>query len=43
MALEPLKPKIARLISESTTLEDTLLAVCRLLKSQVPHYDWVGF
>lgn len=43
MALESLKPKIASLISKSTTLEDTLLAICILLKTEVSYYDWVGF
>lgn len=43
MALQHLKPKIKTLIEHSKTVEDTLFSICNLLKSEVSHYDWVGF
>ncbi|MGC6437598.1 MAG: GAF domain-containing protein [Flavobacteriaceae bacterium] len=43
MALQHLKPKIKTLIKHSKTNEDTLFSICTLLKSEVSHYDWVGF
>ena len=43
MPFKDLKSKISELIEKSCTTEDTLLYICELLKSNVPHYDWVGF
>ncbi|MAH20611.1 MAG: histidine kinase [Flavobacteriaceae bacterium] len=43
MPFKDLKSKISELIEKSCTNKDTLLQICRLLKSNVPHYDWVGF
>jgi L-methionine (R)-S-oxide reductase len=35
--------KIDRLVSIGLTRDETLLKVCRLLKSGIAYYDWVGF
>ena len=43
MSFNDLKSKVSELIEKSSTTEDTLLYICELLKSNVPHYDWVGF
>jgi GAF domain-containing protein len=43
MSFNDLKSKVSELIEKSFTTEDTLLYICELLKSNVPHYDWVGF
>lgn len=43
MSFNDLKSKVSELIEKSCTTEDTLLYICELLKSNVPHYDWVGF
>jgi|TARA_Y100000385_G_scaffold186500_1_gene192723 GAF domain-containing protein len=43
MELQSLKPKITQLIEDSTHVDHTLLDICKLLKSEVSHYDWVGF
>lgn len=39
-----LKPEVAHLLNNGTlNLETRLQKLCELLKSSVPHYDWVGF
>ncbi len=39
-----LQLKISAILSASdATIENRLQAVCELLKTTVPHYDWVGF
>ena len=43
MSFNDLKSKVSELIEKSCTTEDTLLYICELLKSNVSHYDWVGF
>ena len=43
MSFNDLKSKVSELIEKSCTTEGTLLYICELLKSNVPHYDWVGF
>ena len=43
MELQSLKPKITQLIEDSAGVDHTLLDICKLLKSEVSHYDWVGF
>ena len=43
MTFDVLKPKIATLISDSNSKDLTLQLICELLKTEIPHYDWVGF
>ena len=43
MSFNDLKSKVSELIEKSCTTKDTLLYICELLKSNVSHYDWVGF
>ena len=43
MAFKNLKTKITDLVENSSKVEDTLLHICTLLKSEVSYYDWVGF
>ena len=39
-----LRPRVLDLLQDdSKTVDDRLQAVCDLLHTQVPHYDWVGF
>ena len=40
---QDLKSQITDLIKKSEQLDQTLTLICKLLKNQVPHYDWVGF
>ncbi|CAI8427812.1 MAG: Free methionine-R-sulfoxide reductase [Formosa sp. Hel3_A1_48] len=43
MNFEHLKPQVLALTENPSAVEDTLLAICKLLKAEVSHYDWVGF
>ena len=43
MDLQSLKPRIIQLIENSPDVDYTLLDICKLLKSEVSYYDWVGF
>ena len=43
MDFEHLKPQISSLIEDTSTIEATLLDICKLLKSEISYYDWVGF
>ena len=43
MPFKDLKSEISELIEKSCATKNTLFHICRLLKSNVPHYDWVGF
>ena len=43
MNLNKLKAKITNLVSNSSVLDETLQAICELLKESVDYYDWVGF
>ncbi len=35
--------KIEKLLLSHSSKNETLAAICTLLKKQIPHYDWVGF
>ena len=43
MTFDVLKPKIAAIISDSSSKDRTMQLICELLKTEIPHYDWVGF
>ncbi len=44
MTFEQLKPISTTIIAENTlSVEEKLFAICELLESNVPHYNWVGF
>ncbi|MEZ4792027.1 MAG: GAF domain-containing protein [Gelidibacter sp.] len=44
MTFDELKPKIEHLISnKNKSVDERLLAICELLETNVPHYNWVGF
>lgn len=44
MNFEALKPQVETIInSNSKTLDERLLSVCKLLEEQVSYYNWVGF
>lgn len=43
MIFNALKPKITALITDFSSKEQILQSICELLKSEIPHYDWVGF
>lgn len=39
-----LELKVSTILSTSdSTIENRLQAICELLKTTIPHYDWVGF
>jgi GAF domain-containing protein len=40
---DALAPRIEALAASGRPLDHVLGEVCRLLKTEVPHYDWVGF
>lgn len=44
MIFETLKPQVAAIV-ENTELavDDRLLDICKLLKTNIEHYNWVGF
>ena len=42
--LKPLEPKVLEIVKDGTKSVDTRLGeICELLRSNVNHYDWVGF
>lgn len=42
--LKSLEPKVLEIVSnESKTVDTRLGDICKLLRSNVDHYDWVGF
>lgn len=41
--LESLKPKVANILKNKVDANTRLEAICKLLRNEVPHYDWVGF
>jgi len=43
MPFNALKPKITAFISDSSSKDHSLQLICDLLKTEIPHYDWVGF
>ena len=40
---DTLRPKINSIIDSKRTTEAILQDICELLKTEIPHYDWVGF
>lgn len=40
---EKLRAKVDEALNSGLDKNDKLHAICRLLKDNVPHYDWVGF
>ena len=43
MSFENLRKKVLDIISKSTSVDEKLFQICRLLESNVNHYNWVGF
>jgi len=43
MSFRGLKSKVKSLVDNAQNVEQTLLFICELLKSEIPYYDWVGF
>ena len=43
MNFRGLKSKVKSLVDNVQNVEQTLLLICELLKSEIPYYDWVGF
>ncbi len=43
MNLEKLQAKLDTLFETTSTLDDLLTSICKTLKEDVKHYDWVGF
>ncbi|WP_100611814.1 GAF domain-containing protein [Confluentibacter lentus] len=44
MIFEPLKPQIEAIVSnQNNSVNERLLNICKLLESNIPHYNWVGF
>lgn len=44
MTFEQLKPTATKIIADKTlSVNEKLYAICELLESNVPHYNWVGF
>ncbi|NCF42579.1 MAG: GAF domain-containing protein [Bacteroidetes bacterium] len=43
MNFRGLKSKVKSLVDNAQNVEQTLLLICKLLKSEIPYYDWVGF
>lgn len=44
MTFDQLKPEISLIVKNFTqTRDEKLLAICTLLNSEIPHYNWVGF
>ncbi|GAA3780742.1 GAF domain-containing protein [Corallibacter vietnamensis] len=44
MILDTLKPQVETIISTTTTTTDEkLLSICKLLETHVEYYNWVGF
>ncbi|NER11661.1 GAF domain-containing protein [Muriicola jejuensis] len=41
--LERLKPEVRSILGKEGAVEDRLKSLCTFLKTEVPHYDWVGF
>ena len=35
--------KIMRVVKSASNKNEKLLKICTILKTDVPHYDWVGF
>lgn len=44
MRLDQLKPQIIAIVSDTNqSVDDRLLAICDVLESHIPYYNWVGF
>lgn len=43
MSYNQLKTKISSLVKDSINTEKTLFKICEILRSNISHYDWVGF
>ena len=43
MPYNQLKTKISSLVKDSINTEKTLFKKCEILRSNISHYDWVGF
>jgi len=43
MSFRGLKSKVKSLVDNAQNVEQTLLLICELLKSEITYYDWVGF
>jgi GAF domain-containing protein len=43
MKLEAIKQKVVNSIAQKRTASEKRQAVCDLLRSEIGHYDWVGF
>ncbi|WP_053970279.1 GAF domain-containing protein [Mangrovimonas sp. ST2L15] len=44
MSLEGLKPQVELIVrDETSSLDERLLNICKLLEENVPYYNWVGF
>ena len=35
--------RVRQIVERATDTNDKLLDICKLLKDNIPHYDWVGF
>lgn len=44
MPFQKLKPKVESILSsQNESVDNRLEQVCKLLESEIPYYDWVGF
>jgi GAF domain-containing protein len=43
MTLENLKPQVETIINQPSTRDEKLKSICKLLKSNIDYYNWVGF
>jgi GAF domain-containing protein len=43
MNLEAIKQKVVHIIAQKSAVSEKRQAVCDLLRSEIAHYDWVGF
>ncbi|WP_109098133.1 GAF domain-containing protein [Aquimarina sp. AU58] len=44
MLFEDLKPKVTHILKDNDeSVTDRLYMICKLLKDNIDHYDWVGF
>ncbi|MGS2741601.1 GAF domain-containing protein [Sinomicrobium sp. M5D2P17] len=43
MTFEELRPQVETILQRDTAIDARLTGVCKLLKKNIPYYDWVGF
>ena len=44
MSFENLKPQVQGILDkENASVEERLTEICKLLKAEIPYYNWVGF